>query len=148
MMELLPLAVGIGLVAGLLFTEVFGIATGGLIVPGYMALFLHRPLDIMVTLAAAGITFGIVRALSAFMIVYGRRRTALMILIGYIVGMLASEVPGTAQLEYDVIGFVIPGLIAIWLDRQGVLQTLASLTIVSIVVRLVLILTVGRELLS
>lgn len=148
MMELLPLAVGIGLIAGLLFTEFFGIATGGLIVPGYMALYLHHPLDIFATLCAAFITFGIVRALSTFMIVYGRRRTALMVLIGYIVGMLASEIPGTTQLEYDVIGFVIPGLIAIWLDRQGVLQTMASLTIVSIIVRLVLVLAVGRELLS
>lgn len=148
MMELLPLAVGIGLATGLLFTELFGIATGGLIVPGYMALYLHKPLDVGVTIAASFATFGIVRALSTFMIVYGRRRTALMILVGYIIGMIASEWPGVSQAEFAVIGFVIPGLIAIWMDRQGVLQTLASLVIVSIVVRLLLIIAVGQEALS
>ena len=148
MMEFLPLSVGIGLVVGLLFTEMFGIATGGLIVPGYIALALHRPFDIVVTLGASFITLGIVRALSTFLIIYGRRRTALMILIGYTIGMLANEWPGATRLEYDVIGFIIPGLIAIWMDRQGILQTLASLTIVSIIVRLILILIIGQEILS
>jgi hypothetical protein len=33
--------------------------------------------------------------------------------------------------EFAIIGYIIPGLIAIWMERQGVLQTLASLTIVS-----------------
>jgi len=148
MIELLPLAVGIGLVAGLMFTELFGIATGGLVVPGYLALYINHPLDIIVTLGAAFLTFGIVKVLAEFMIVYGRRRTALMILIGYIIGMLIAKWPGFTQIEYDVIGYVIPGLIAIWMDRQGVLQTLASLTIVTIVVRLILILLVGQEALT
>lgn len=147
-MDLLSLAVGIGLVTGLLFTEIFGLATGGLIVPGYMALYLNKPLDIVATIGAAFLTFGIVRVLSSFMIVYGRRRTALMILVGYIIGILATQIPGTTQLQYEMIGFVIPGLIAIWMDRQGILQTLSILTIVSIVVRLILILVVGQEALS
>ncbi len=148
MFELLPLSVGIGLGVGLLFTELFGLATGGLIVPGYMALALHRPYDILVTLVAAFATFAIVRALSMFLIVFGRRRTALMILVGYMIGMIVNEWPGLLQVDYDVIGFIIPGLIAIWMDRQGIMQTLASLTIVSIVVRLILILAVGQEALS
>ncbi len=148
MIELLSMAVGIGLVVGMLFTEVFGIATGGLIVPGYMALYLTKPADIAITLAVAFATFGFVRALSSFMIIYGRRRTALMILVGYIIGMLVSNWRGVAMLDYYVIGFIIPGLIALWMDKQGVVQTLASLTIVSVIVRLILILIVGPEVLS
>ncbi len=147
MIELLPLSIGIGLTCGLLFTEIFGIATGGLIVPGYMALYLTRPWDMAFTMGVAFATFGTVQALSSFLIVYGRRRTALMILIGYILGMLVRNWPGLESMDYDVIGFIIPGLIALWFDRQGVLQTLASLLIVSIVVRLILMLIVGTEML-
>jgi poly-gamma-glutamate biosynthesis protein PgsC/CapC len=147
MTELLAIAIGVSVTFSVLFTELFGIATGGLIVPGYMALYLNQPWSIVVTLATAFATYGTVRALSLVVIVYGRRRTSLMILIGYFLGMLAENMTSPNAVEYDIIGYIIPGLIAMWMDRQGVAQTLASLTIVSIVVRLVMILTVGPEVL-
>lgn len=148
--EFLPLSVGIGLAVSLLFTELFGVAAGGMIVPGYLALFLTRPLEVLLTLAAGFITFAIVHALSSIVIVYGRRRTVLMILLGYLIGTLirwatrdlTPEIPD----DYTVIGFIIPGLIAIWLDRQGVIQTLCSLVTASVVVRLFLVIFVGTEL--
>lgn len=145
--ELLPISVGIGLAVGLLFAEVFGIAAGGMIVPGYLALALSKPLDVALTLSAGLITFLMVRAISTFVIVYGRRRTVLMILIGYLLGMLIRAVPGAAaqHLELEVIGFIIPGLIAIWFDRQGVIETLAALTTASVLVRLILIAVLGVE---
>jgi gamma-polyglutamate biosynthesis protein CapC len=150
MIELLPLSVGIGLAISLLFTEMFGIAAGGMIVPGYIALSLTRPLDVALTVGAGFATFAIVHTLSSFVIVYGRRRTVLMILIGYLVGMLVRWSTGSAGtvggIELDVIGFIIPGLIAIWLDRQGIIETLAALLTASVVVRLILILVVGAEL--
>ncbi len=146
MTELLPISVGIGLVIGLLFTELFGIASGGLIVPGYVALNLTKPLDLAATLMVALLTFGIVRVLSTFLILYGRRRTALMILIGYFIGMMVSRWAGVWAGDFQAIGFIIPGLIALWMERQGVIETLASLTIVSVIVRLLLILVVGTEL--
>ena len=40
--------------------------------------------------------------------------------------------------------FIIPGLIAIWIDRQGLVETFSIMAIASIVVRLVLI-TLGLE---
>jgi poly-gamma-glutamate biosynthesis protein PgsC/CapC len=148
MIELLPLAVGIGLAVGMLFTELFGIATGGLIVPGYMALYLSRPYDILMTLLVGFATYGVVRVLSTFIILYGRRRTALMILVGYILGMIARDWHTIPTIDYDIIGFIIPGLIALWMDKQGVMQTLAALTVVSIVVRLILMLIVGTEMMA
>ncbi len=150
MNELLPLSVGIGLAVSLLFTELFGVAAGGMIVPGYLALSLTKPVDIAVTIAAGFVTFAIVHALSSFAIVYGRRRTVLMILVGYLVGMLvrwaAPELGPVGGAGVDVIGFIIPGLIAIWLDRQGVLETVATMITASVVVRLALVLIVGSEL--
>lgn len=145
-MELLALSVGIGLVVGLVCTELFGIASAGMIVPGYIALNLHQPANLVATLAVALATFGIVRVLSAFFIVYGRRRTALMILLGYILGMLVQQWSGLWGEQFAAIGFIIPGLIAVWMDRQSVLTTLASLFTVSVLVRLILILAVGTEL--
>jgi poly-gamma-glutamate biosynthesis protein PgsC/CapC len=169
-LNLLSLSIGIGLVVSLLFSEFFGLAAGGLVVPGYIALYLNRPLDVALTLAVALLTFMLVRLASSFVIIYGRRRTVLMILVGYAVGALANnavggldtgielfsrlpevslEVPQGAQsplsaepggIEFGVIGFIVPGLIAIWLDRQGVLPTMAALLTSAVVVRLILVL--------
>ena len=36
-MDLLPVSVGIGLAVSLLFSELFGLAAGGMVVPGYVA---------------------------------------------------------------------------------------------------------------
>ena len=151
MIELLPLAVGIGLVVSLLFTELFGIAAGGMVVPGYVALNLHRPADVLLTIGTGIAVWAIVHVLSSVVVVYGRRRTVLMILFGYLVGSLVRwtlEVPLEGPGELTVIGYIIPGLIAIWLDRQGVVETISSLTTAAVVVRLILILGVGTDLSS
>lgn len=165
-LNLLALSIGLGLVVSLLFSELFGLAAGGLVVPGYIALYMTRPLDIGATLTAAILTFFLVRIASTFVIVYGRRRTALMILVGYAAGVMInaalaaaletgpellgaspeSLTVGPQALEAAVIGYIVPGLIAIWLDRQGVIPTLAALLTSAVVIRLVLILTVPEDL--
>ena len=136
----------------LLFSELFGLVPGGMVVPGYFALYINRPMDVAVTLAAALLTFAVVHALSTVIIVYGRRRTALMVLFGYLTGMglryLLPETGGALDQGYDIIGFIIPGLLAIWLDRQGVVETISALGTISVVVRLILVLIVGTEVLG
>lgn len=147
--ELIPLAISIGLVVSLLFSEFFGIAAGGMVVPGYLALHMHAPLSVVVTMLAGLLTYAIVQGMSSFAVVYGRRRTALMILTGYAVGTImrwglhtwfASEAPGV-----EVIGYIVPGLLAIWLARQGIVETFATATTAAVVVRLVLILLSAQE---
>ncbi|MBN2360536.1 MAG: poly-gamma-glutamate biosynthesis protein PgsC [Deltaproteobacteria bacterium] len=150
-MELLSVAIGVGLVVSLLLSELFGIAAGGMVVPGYIALHLRNPLNVAVTLAVALATYGVIHALSNIVVIYGRRRTALTILIGFLIGTVAQWAIGPAQAigpEFMVIGFVIPGLIAIWLERQGVVETIASLLTAAVAVRLVLVLSLGEELLK
>ena len=147
-MGLLPLSIGIGLVVSLMFTELFGLAAGGMVVPGYFAVGLSQPMDLALTLATAFITFAFVHALASVVIVYGRRRTVLMILVGYIVGALmrsmASDLETASGGDYTVIGYIIPGLIAIWMERQGIVETISALLTAAVVIRLVLIL-VGVE---
>jgi poly-gamma-glutamate biosynthesis protein PgsC/CapC len=166
-LNLLALAIGVGLLVTLLVTEAFGIAAGGLVVPGYMALKLMQPVNLAITIFVALMTFAIVRVLSSFMVIYGRRMVGLTILTAYLLGALLELTIGggvainltpsnTAMLadtavdslnqsyqpvfvELGVIGYIIPGLIALWFHRQGVLQTLSALAITSVLVRLTLI---------
>lgn len=156
MVELLSVAIGIGLAVSLLFSELFGLAAGGMVVPGYFALALSRPIDVVLTIAAALATYLIVYLMSTFIIVYGRRRTVLMILVGYLVRILFNYLPAellssvesyaNEQTQFQVIGYIIPGLIAIWFDRQGWIETLSALITAAVAIRLVLILIYGNEL--
>ncbi len=145
--ELLAVSIGIGLAVGFLFTEFFGISSGGLVVPGYIALYIDQPMQIVVTFIVAFGAYFVVRIMSIFMIVYGRRRTALMILIGYLISMIVKENAGefwNAGDAISAIGFIIPGLIATWMDRQGIIQTISSTLTISIIVRLILV-AIGME---
>jgi len=159
MIDILTASIGIGLAVSLLFSEMFGLAAGGMVVPGYIALYLNRPIDITLTIVAALLTYFAVHALSTFIIIYGKRRTVLMITIGYLVRGLMETIPfyasdslamlselSGAPSQFAVIGYVIPGLIAIWMDRQGVIETLSALVTSAVVVRLVLMLVFGLEL--
>ena len=159
MIDILTASIGIGLAVSLMFSEMFGLAAGGMVVPGYIALYLNRPIDIALTLAASFVTYLVVHSLSTFIIIYGKRRTVLMIIIGYLVRGAMTQIPFYASeslyklstlspipAEWEPIGYVIPGLIAIWMDRQGVLETLAALVTSAVVVRLVLMLVFGMEL--
>jgi poly-gamma-glutamate biosynthesis protein PgsC/CapC len=141
------IVIGIGLVLSLLFTEFLGVAPGGIIVPGYLALGLQDPLAVAITLGIAGVTFFIVRALATVTILYGRRRTVLMILLGFLLGTLlrAEIVPGTqlGPFAVDVVGYIVPGLIAIWMDRQGTVVTLTSALTATIATRLSAIVLLG-----
>lgn len=148
-LQLLPLSIGVGLVTSLLFTELFGLAAGGMVVPGYVALTLTSPYAVAATMLAGIFTFAAVHGLSSVTILYGRRRTAVTILLGYLVGAGLRALSGDALAlgpEYDVVGYIIPGLIALWIARQGVVETISSILVVSIIVRLLLVLFVGQEL--
>ena len=85
-MDALTVSLAVGLIVSLAVTEVFGITAGGMIVPGYFALSISRPLDLAITLLVALATFGVVRFLSQHMIVYGRRRIVLALLFGFLIG--------------------------------------------------------------
>jgi poly-gamma-glutamate biosynthesis protein PgsC/CapC len=157
-MELLSVSIGLGLAVSLVFSEVFGLAAGGMVVPGYIALSLSKPLDVALTIGAGIATYLIVHALSMTTVIYGKRRTVVMILVGYVIGMslgslvLGAPIEPTRQnlansSDVAVIGYIIPGLIGIWIDRQGLIETISVLITASIVVRLLLILVFGTELL-
>jgi poly-gamma-glutamate biosynthesis protein PgsC/CapC len=124
----------IGLLLALLWAEVTDVAPGGLIVAGYFALYLDRPLRVAATLTAALLALAIYKALSEHLILFGRRRFVLLLLLGAVVSqawlLLLPGIAG-APVELRVIGWVVPGILASSLARQRPLPTLASLAAVS-----------------
>jgi len=64
----------VSIVLGFLFGELTGWLSGGLVVPGYLALYVDQPLRIVMTYTAAALAFFAVHALSRASILFGRRR--------------------------------------------------------------------------
>jgi poly-gamma-glutamate biosynthesis protein PgsC/CapC len=147
--EIVIQAVGIGLVLSLIFTETLGIAAGGMVVPGYVALMLHHPLRIVGTILVSLLTFVTMKYASNYMFIYGRRRIVLVILVGFLFGWLSREVlmfqTGSFSIELQSIGLIIPGLIANWMEKQGTVRTIATMVIAAIFIRLILMIATGGE---
>lgn len=123
----------IGLALALIFTSVTGYFPGGIIVPGYLVLFVDQPLRLLGTLAAALLAFLLIRLASGFLILFGKRRFVVLILLGALFSLAINLlIPSfwPEAIEFKVIGLVIPGLIANNCDRQGLPVTISSLAIV------------------
>jgi poly-gamma-glutamate biosynthesis protein PgsC/CapC len=146
-------SVGLGLVVSLVLSETLGLAAGGMVVPGYMALMIHDPGRIIGTIAVSLMTYYSIMLISNYMFIYGRRRTVMIIIVGFLYGWLSREflvfgLPGGTSLEFQAIGFIIPGLIANWMERQGVIQTLSTMIVAAVFVRLLLIIFSGGEVIT
>jgi len=132
---------GLGIVIGFIFFEISGLTAGGIIVPGYLALFINEPSRILVTLLVSLLVYGIVYLIAQRTILFGRRRFFLMILIGFIIrsgfDYFSIYLPESG-IELQAIGYIIPGLIANEFYRQGILKTLSVMAVVVTIVYLLL----------
>lgn len=125
----------LGLVLALIYTELTGFSPGGLIVPGYFAIYLNQPLRPLTTLLVAFLTLALYRLASNYLILFGRRRFVFMILAGVLLAQAWTLILPqlfSEPLSLRVIGWVVPGLLASNLERQNILPTLASLILVSV----------------
>jgi len=135
-------SIAIGLLFGFFFYEWFGLSAGGFVVPGYIALQLNNPLILAGTLTISLLTFLLVRFASRYAIIYGRRRFILMVLTGFACQWafkLLLIQRGAITDSSDILGYIIPGLIANEMERQSILPTLIALLVISVMVRLSLI---------
>ena len=132
--------IGIGMVLSLFLTETLGVTAGGIIVPGYIAMNLESPQRLIITFGISILTFLIIKLLSKFIMVYGKRRLVLALLIGFLLGYLSRSenmiTAGLGTTDFIVIGNIIPGLIANWMDRQGVLRTISTVLITAGITKL------------
>lgn len=141
-------AIGLGLVISLIFAESLGLAAGGMVVPGYIALYIHKPLLVIGTVLASLLTLGTMKILTNYILIYGRRRIVFAVLLGFIFGSIAKHLfvipfPSTS-IELSSIGYIIPGLIANWMERQGAVRTLCIMIVTAVLVRLILMLISGE----
>jgi len=136
-----------GVLISLAFTELSGLSPGGVIVPAYFALYLYDPWRVALTLGLSLVCVGIVRLLSRYMILYGRRRFAVYLVVGMLLKLLLGVVYTATPLGLPnlslSIGYVIPGLLGRDVERQGILPTFASLGIVCCLLLLLRIALMG-----
>ncbi len=141
---MIELAITLGLILSLLSYEVFGLAAGGIVVPGYIALQLTHPERLIGILVVSLLTFLIIKVLSKYTLIYGRRQMVLSLLIGCLLAnfsrlFLSFEI-AASTVELSAVGWVIPGLVAHWFGKQGIFKTVSVIFVSSVLVRLILIL--------
>ncbi|MBC8312829.1 MAG: poly-gamma-glutamate biosynthesis protein PgsC [Candidatus Cloacimonetes bacterium] len=137
-------AIGIGVIISLFFLEAYGAAAGGIVVCGYIALYLNEPLTIAITLCISFIVYVVVKLLGTMIFVYGRRRMVFSVLLGFIFGWIVRTYVFPAYLAENqavhVIGYIIPGLIANSMVKQGIIKTLTIMGVAAVLVRFILVL--------
>ncbi|MEM6455018.1 MAG: poly-gamma-glutamate biosynthesis protein PgsC [Acidobacteriota bacterium] len=144
---MIELAIALGLTLSLLAYEGFGLAAGGLVVPGYIALQLGAPERLAGVLIVALVTMGLIRIIARYAFVFGRRQLVLCVLIGCLLSIASRSFLnfdiGLGAVQLAAIGWVVPGLIANWFLKQGVVRTACTLLVTATLVRFLVILAFG-----
>nr|BAB40949.1 ywtA [Bacillus subtilis] len=131
----LYIALILGVLLSLIFAEKTGIVPAGLVVPGYLGLVFNQPVFILLVLLVSLLIYVIVKyGLSKFMILYGRRKFAAMLITGIVLKIafdfLYPIVPFEIA-EFRGIGIIVPGLIANTIQKQGLTITFGSTLLLS-----------------
>ena len=142
---MVEISIGLGIIFSLVLSEALGVTAGGIIVPGYIALFLHQPIQVVSTFVVAVIVLIIIKLLSRVMFLYGKRRIVLALILGFFFGYLSRIIYIDTENvnSVAVIGNIIPGLIANWMDRQGVIRTLSVVLLTAVIVKLMVMIIFG-----
>jgi gamma-polyglutamate biosynthesis protein CapC len=131
----LYVALTLGVILSLIFSEKTGIIPAGLVVPGYLGLIFDQPVFVMMVLLISLLTYLIVTyGISRFVILYGKRKFATMLVVGislklifdYFYPLMPFEI-----YEFRGIGVIVPGLIANTIQKQGLVVTLGSTLLIS-----------------
>lgn len=135
----------LSLVVSLIYSELTQLAPGGIIIPFYFVLYLDDPVKIGATLLTSILSVCIIRLLSNFTILYGRRKFTMYIVTGIFIKILFTYLYfGNSYMFYNLsmtIGYLVPGILGREMERQGVVKTLVSLGIVVCIIRLIQIIT-------
>lgn len=128
----------LGIVVSILFTELTGLSPAGLIVPAYIVLCLNTPERLIYTLLVSLLALGLGKILNNFIILYGRRRFAVMIILCFFVDFLIGHVFALISTP-SMVGIIIPGIIASEFEKQGIFRSLISLGIVVGIISLIML---------
>lgn len=122
------ITIGIGILISMIYTRRTGYGSGGLVSAGIIALKLYSPVDIFVSMAVAVLICPLLQYLVRRFGLHGRDRIGVAMLAALSVRLIA----GCFIQPLPWAGWVIPGLIAADMQRQGVLVTSQALLTVAI----------------
>lgn len=131
----------VSLITSIIFSDITNIIPGGIIIPFYFVLHLNDPVKIVATLLTTIASMFIIKYLSRYTILYGRRRFTMYIIIGIIIKIIFTYMYfGNSYMFYNLsmtIGYVVPGVLGRVMERQGIVKTLGSLTIVVLLIAII-----------
>ena len=154
--ELARLTIIVGILVATLIYKQTGMTLGGVIVPGYLALFIRYPFNILVTLTAASLSFLVVHYfLKKRFLMDSRQLFEVEVLVALILQVVWNIISGY-YLRVDPnwfpifgIGFILPGVIAHEMGRSGWGRTLVTTVLGAILVYVIIVpLASVQELLS
>ncbi|WP_052591961.1 poly-gamma-glutamate biosynthesis protein PgsC/CapC [Luteipulveratus mongoliensis] len=125
--EFLVVAVALSVLTGMMVFAKTGLRSGGFITGAYLALISPRWFDLLFVLAAALVTwFIVVKLMMPRLLLFGRRKVSIMILVGGIVAwageiaiQLATDGSYTPWRGLTLATLMVPALIANDAQRQG-----------------------------
>jgi poly-gamma-glutamate biosynthesis protein PgsC/CapC len=143
--ELARLTIILGIVVSTIIYKRTGLTLGGVIVCGYLALFVGQPMHIVVTLTISYITYQLVyKILQKRFMLNGRSLFEVEILVGLvfqIFWLTIIRLFGMINIDLAIlygIGFVLPGVIAHDMGRQGPKNTLGSILLGVFIISLII----------
>ncbi|RHX89756.1 poly-gamma-glutamate biosynthesis protein PgsC [Leptospira stimsonii] len=149
-MEVLTLSIGLGIFLGFFLWERTGLYPGGWVVPGYLALSLLQPWTIFFLLLSSLLTLGIYKIVETSFLSFGQRKVVFFLLLSILISLGLQEIEvwffGYIQnLESRWIGHIVPGLIAISAEKQGLFHTISATFVCGSLVRLLLLCLLGES---
>lgn len=134
--EVATVAVAIGLLFALACYLFTNLSPGGMITPGWLAVTIAEDVrKVLVVLAVTVVAYIGTRLLQKYVILYGKRLFASVILLSVLLStglFLVVHQDFPLLFTHQTLGFIIPGLIAYQLVRQPPKATLACTTVVSV----------------
>ena len=124
------ITIAIGILLGMFYFRQTGESPGGIITPGLVAMRFSNPQALCLSLGAALLLGVALRLFFRRFPVYGRQRVAFAMLCALAVRLaLPGEWVGEG---FPWLGWVVPGLVAADVERQGIAATFSGLASVSV----------------
>ncbi len=120
----------VGVLIAVLYSEITGLSTGGLVAPVYLALSLNDPWRIAYSLLVVLGVYGLDKLLGRYLILYGRRLFAVNVALSFALTSVIGAL-GVLPFGIRVIGYLVPALMVRDLQRQGFVKTGISLAAVT-----------------
>lgn len=132
------LALIFGILLSMLMEELLGVSSGGMIVPGVLAVHVQNFDVMMYIFLVSFITYLIVeKFLTKHIILYGKRKFAIMVIVSLLIKVVGDQIYPMlpfAAVAFRGIGAIVPGLLANTYARQGIKFTIPSVIVSTAVV--------------